>query len=117
MNFLCASFFKYYKVCKYLFCFLFFQKLDAFRDGLLVENESKKDASAVSSHLFHDGRHKRSSSRWNDEFSPTSSTVTESTQAGELISKTKLAPVNSFPLTNIVTSNLNFVSLVSIFLK
>ncbi|KAK2392876.1 kinesin protein KIN-7D, mitochondrial [Trifolium repens] len=67
-------------------------KLDAFRDGLLVENESKKDASAVSSHLFHDGRHKRSSSRWNDEFSPTSSTVTESTQAGELISKTKLAP-------------------------
>nr|ADD09606.1 kinesin-related protein [Trifolium repens] len=67
-------------------------KLDAFRDGLLVENESKKDASAMSSHLFHDGRHKRSSSRWNDEFSPTSSTVTESTQAGELISKTKLAP-------------------------
>ncbi|PNX88204.1 kinesin-like protein, partial [Trifolium pratense] len=67
-------------------------KLDAFRDGMLVENESKKDASVVSSHLFHDGRHKRSSSRWNDEFSPTSSSVTESTQAGELISKTKLAP-------------------------
>ncbi|GAU22078.1 hypothetical protein TSUD_309820 [Trifolium subterraneum] len=68
-------------------------KLDAFRDGMLVENESKKDASAVSSHLFHDGRHKRSSSRWNDEFSPTSSSVTESTQAGELISKTKLGGV------------------------
>lgn len=67
------------------------EKLDAFRDGMLVENESKKDASAVSSHLFHDGRHKRSSSRWNDEFSPTSSSVTESTQAGELISKAKLA--------------------------
>ncbi|AES74241.2 putative plus-end-directed kinesin ATPase transcription factor C2H2 family [Medicago truncatula] len=67
------------------------EKLDAFRDGMLVENESKKDASAVSSHLFHDGRHKRSSSRWNDEFSQTSSSVTESTQAGELISKAKLA--------------------------
>ncbi|CAK8569290.1 unnamed protein product [Lathyrus sativus] len=66
-------------------------KLDAFRDGMLIESDSKKDTSAVSSHLFHDGRHKRSSSRWNDEFSPTSSAVTESTQAGELITKTKLA--------------------------
>ncbi|XP_058785654.1 kinesin-like protein KIN-7D, mitochondrial [Vicia villosa] len=66
-------------------------KLDAFRDGMLIESDSKKDTSAVSSHLFHDGRHKRSSSRWNDEFSPTSSAITESTQAGELISKTNLA--------------------------
>ncbi|KAL5073606.1 hypothetical protein RYX36_012590 [Vicia faba] len=66
-------------------------KLDAFRDGMLIESDSKKDTSAVSSHLFHDGRHKRSSSRWNDEFSPTSSVITESTQAGELISKTKLS--------------------------
>ncbi|KAL3012606.1 hypothetical protein AAZX31_06G008600 [Glycine max] len=55
-----------------------------------IENESQKDSSAVSSDQFHDGRHKRSSSRWNEEFSPASSTVTESTQAGELISRTKL---------------------------
>ncbi|KAG5047858.1 hypothetical protein JHK85_008961 [Glycine max] len=55
-----------------------------------IENESQKDSSAVSSDLFHDVRHKRSSSRWNEEFSPASSTVTESTQAGELISRTKL---------------------------
>nr|KYP64922.1 Kinesin-related protein 11 [Cajanus cajan] len=65
-------------------------KLDALRDGKLVENESQKDPSAVSSDVLHDVRHKRSSSRWNEEFSPASSTVTESTQAGELISRTKL---------------------------
>ncbi|RDX75188.1 Kinesin-like protein KIN-7D, mitochondrial [Mucuna pruriens] len=64
-------------------------KFDALHDGMF-ENESQKDLSAVSSDLFHDARHKRSSSRWNEEFSPTSSTVTESTQAGELISRTKL---------------------------
>ncbi|KAL2346093.1 hypothetical protein Fmac_000093 [Flemingia macrophylla] len=65
-------------------------KLDALRDGTLIENESQKDPSAVSPDLLHDVRHKRSSSRWNEEFSPASSTVTESTQAGELISRTKL---------------------------
>ena len=67
--------------------FLFLQKLDALRDGMLIENESQKDASAVSS------------SRWNGEFSPTSTTVTESTQAGELISRTKLAAEYSFTPT------------------
>ncbi|XP_027353849.1 kinesin-like protein KIN-7D, mitochondrial [Abrus precatorius] len=65
-------------------------KFDALRDGGLIENESEKDASAASSDLFPDVRHKRSSSRWNEELSPASSTVTESTQAGELISRTKL---------------------------
>lgn len=75
--------------------FLFFQKLDAFRDGMLIESDSKKDTSAVSSHLFHDGRHKRSSSRWNDEFSPTSSAVTETSQVIESISRTKSTVVNS----------------------
>ncbi|BAT77522.1 hypothetical protein LR48_Vigan04g250200 [Vigna angularis] len=59
-------------------------KLDALPDGVLIENESQKDTSAVSSD------HKRSSSRWNEEFSPASSTITESTHAGELISRTKL---------------------------
>ncbi|XP_057436737.1 kinesin-like protein KIN-7D, mitochondrial isoform X1 [Lotus japonicus] len=66
-------------------------KIDSLREGLLIENGSQKDASAGSSHVFHDARHKRSSGRWNDEFSPTSSTITEATQAGELISRTKLA--------------------------
>ncbi|ESW07926.1 hypothetical protein PHAVU_009G004100 [Phaseolus vulgaris] len=65
-------------------------KFDALPDGALTENESQKDTSAVSSDVFHDVRHKRTSSRWNEEFSPASSTITESTQAGELISRTKL---------------------------
>ncbi|CAJ1973042.1 unnamed protein product [Sphenostylis stenocarpa] len=65
-------------------------KFDALSDSVLIENESQKDTSAVSSDLSHDVRHKRSSSRWNEEFSPASSTITESTQAGELISRTKL---------------------------
>ncbi|MED6179696.1 Kinesin-like protein KIN-7D, mitochondrial [Stylosanthes scabra] len=52
-------------------------KIDGPRDAGLIENESQKDASA--------------SSKWSREFSPASSTVTESTQAGELISRTKLA--------------------------
>ncbi|KAK7352081.1 hypothetical protein VNO80_17497 [Phaseolus coccineus] len=65
-------------------------KFDALPDGALIENEGQKDTSAVSSDVFHDVRHKRSSSRWNEEFSPASSTITESTQAGELISRTKL---------------------------
>ncbi|KAL9312441.1 hypothetical protein ACSQ67_017893 [Phaseolus vulgaris] len=65
-------------------------KFDALPDGALTENESQKDTSAVSSDVFHDVRHKRTSSRWNEEFSPASSTITESTQAGELISRTNL---------------------------
>lgn len=75
--------------------FVFFplQKFDALHDGMVVENESQKDPSVVSSDLFHDARHKRSSSRWNEEFSPASSTVTDSTQAGELISRSKLTAV------------------------
>lgn len=95
-TFHCITFFfsrKSYTVCKYVYSFLFFQKIDSLREGLLIENESQKDASAGSSHVFHDARHKRSSGRWNDEFSPTSSTITEATQAGELISRTKLAAV------------------------
>ncbi|KAL2319399.1 hypothetical protein Fmac_028368 [Flemingia macrophylla] len=57
---------------------------------MLIEDESQKDPFAVSPDLLHDVRHKRSSSRWNEEFSPASSTVAESIQAGELISRAKL---------------------------
>ncbi|KAK7283524.1 hypothetical protein RIF29_13094 [Crotalaria pallida] len=52
-------------------------KCDALQDGMLIEKESQKDASVVTSDLFHDVKHKRSSSRWNEEFSPTSSNVTD----------------------------------------
>lgn len=61
----------------------------------MSESECQKDASAMSSDLSHDGRHRRSSSRWNEELSTASSIVTEATQAGELISGTKLPAVNS----------------------
>ncbi|KAJ7978511.1 Kinesin-like protein [Quillaja saponaria] len=71
------------------------EKLDVLREGsLLTETEDQKDSpsflSAVPSDSSHDLKHRRSNSRWNEELSPTSSTVTESTQAGELISGTKL---------------------------
>ncbi|KAJ7967262.1 Kinesin-like protein [Quillaja saponaria] len=71
------------------------EKLDVPRNGsLLIESENQKDSppflSAVPTDLSHDLIHRRSSSRWNEELSPTSSTVTESTQAGELISGSKL---------------------------
>ncbi|MED6181339.1 Kinesin-like protein KIN-7D, mitochondrial [Stylosanthes scabra] len=66
-------------------------KFDTIGDGsLLIENENKRDGSTMSSDLPHDVRHRRSSSRWNDELSPTSSIITETTQAGELISRARL---------------------------
>ncbi|TKY67605.1 Kinesin-related protein 11 [Spatholobus suberectus] len=67
------------------------ENYDALRDGsLLIENESQKDVSTVSSDLSHDVRHIRSSSKQTEELSPTSRIITESTQAGELISRTRL---------------------------
>ncbi|KAE9616488.1 putative plus-end-directed kinesin ATPase transcription factor C2H2 family [Lupinus albus] len=66
------------------------EKYDALHDGsLLIENESLKDVSTLSSDLSLDLRHRRSS-RWNDEHSPTSSIITESIQVGELISRRRL---------------------------
>ncbi|XVE93713.1 hypothetical protein REPUB_Repub01dG0217900 [Reevesia pubescens] len=64
-------------------------------DGtLLIDSENKKyslsSVPALASDASYEFKHRRSSSRRNDELSPTSSTVTESTQAGELISGTKL---------------------------
>lgn len=68
--------------------------LDLLREGsLLLDGENQKDstssASGIASDLPFDFKHRRSSSKWNEELSPTSSTVTESTQAGELISGSK----------------------------
>ncbi|GLT30633.1 hypothetical protein SLA2020_054240 [Shorea laevis] len=69
-------------------------KLEELGDGsLLVDGENQTDSSsatALTSDLSYDFKHRRSSSKRNDELSPTSSTVTESTQAGELISGSKM---------------------------
>ncbi|KAK2978273.1 hypothetical protein RJ640_017124 [Escallonia rubra] len=66
-------------------------KLDALRDGsLLMDSENQKGSpSSVlgdPSDPSCEFKHRRSSSRWNDDLSPAGSTITESTQAGELIS-------------------------------
>ncbi|XP_022763200.1 kinesin-like protein KIN-7D, mitochondrial isoform X2 [Durio zibethinus] len=71
------------------------QNLDVLADGtLLIDSENQKDSlssvAAFASDPSCDFKHRRSSSRMNNELSPTGSTVTESTQAGELISGTKL---------------------------
>ncbi|KAB2635538.1 kinesin-related protein 4-like [Pyrus ussuriensis x Pyrus communis] len=67
------------------------EKMEVVRDGpLLLEGENQKEslssASAVPSDMAYDFRHKRSLSRWNEELPPAGSTITDSTQAGELIS-------------------------------
>nr|POF06708.1 kinesin-like protein kin-7d, mitochondrial [Quercus suber] len=67
-------------------------------DGsLLLEGENQKDSAssalAASADVPYDFKHRRSSSKsskWNEELSPSGSTITESTQAGELISGSKL---------------------------
>ncbi|XP_010271503.1 PREDICTED: kinesin-like protein KIN-7D, mitochondrial [Nelumbo nucifera] len=65
-------------------------KLDVLREGspLLVEGENQNSPSSalsVPSIPSYDAKHRRSSSKWNEELSSISSSVTESTQAGELI--------------------------------
>lgn len=76
------------------------QKTEVVREGsLLLESENQESPSSVSgvpSDLAYDFRHKRSSSRWNEELSPAGSTITESTQAGELISVSKMTTVSSY---------------------
>ncbi|GMI88139.1 kinesin 7.4 [Hibiscus trionum] len=70
-------------------------KLDVQGDGtLLIDSEKQKDTlsslEALASDSTNEFKHQRSSSRRNNELSPTSSTVTDATQAGDLISGTKL---------------------------
>ncbi|KAM1891063.1 hypothetical protein TB2_033922 [Malus domestica] len=70
-------------------------KMEVVRDGpLLLEGENQKEspssASTVPSDMASDFRHKRSSSRWNEELSPAGGTITDSTQAGELISGSRV---------------------------
>lgn len=74
--------------------FFVYQKLDGTREGsLLGEGESQRDSQVLALDSSFDFKHRRSSSRWNEELSPASSTITESTQAGELISGSKLSAV------------------------
>ncbi|XP_050231711.1 kinesin-like protein KIN-7D, mitochondrial isoform X2 [Mercurialis annua] len=70
-------------------------KLEVLKEGVsLLESESQKDslssASGVLSDASHEFKHRRSSSKWNEDLSSVSSTITESTQAGELICSSKL---------------------------
>ncbi|KAL5855921.1 hypothetical protein ACOSQ4_005723 [Xanthoceras sorbifolium] len=58
-----------------------------------LRDESQKDSTstlAVPTDLSCDLKHRRSNSKWNEELSSASSTVTESTHAGELIGGSKL---------------------------
>ncbi|VFQ65848.1 unnamed protein product [Cuscuta campestris] len=57
-------------------------KLDALRDGSLLTDSDKQNSPSDTSV----SKHKRTSSNWNDDLSQAGSTITESTQAGELIS-------------------------------
>ncbi|XP_075476171.1 kinesin-like protein KIN-7D, mitochondrial [Primulina tabacum] len=66
-------------------------KLDILRDGsLTLEGQSQNrvlspSALTITSDAY-DNKHRRSSSKWNDDISQAGSTITETTQAGELIS-------------------------------
>ncbi|KAJ8767198.1 hypothetical protein K2173_013595 [Erythroxylum novogranatense] len=71
-------------------------KLDVLRDStLLLESENAKNPQSYlcvnPSDASHEVEHKRFSSKLNDELSMCSSTITESIQAGELISGSKVA--------------------------
>lgn len=48
---------------------------------MLIDGENQKDPSACTSDL----KHRRSSSKWNDDISQVGSAMTESAQVGELI--------------------------------
>ncbi|PPD91154.1 hypothetical protein GOBAR_DD11890 [Gossypium barbadense] len=70
-------------------------KLDVQDDGtILIDSENKKGSpsslEALASDPSYEFKHRRSSSRRNNELSPTSSSITEATQSGDLISGTKL---------------------------
>ncbi|KAK8316299.1 hypothetical protein V6Z12_A13G033900 [Gossypium hirsutum] len=70
-------------------------KLDVQDDGtILIDSENKKGSlssrEALASDPSYEFKHRRSSSRRNNELSPSSSSIPEATQSGDLISGTKL---------------------------
>ncbi|KAG8364366.1 hypothetical protein BUALT_Bualt19G0121300 [Buddleja alternifolia] len=71
-------------------------KLDVLLDGSLTigdenQKESPSSALTIPSDAY-DFKHRRSSSKWNDDISQVGSTITETTQAGELFSGSSCAP-------------------------
>ncbi|KAL9333305.1 hypothetical protein Peur_073444 [Populus x canadensis] len=71
-------------------------KLDLREGASLAENENQKDSpsssSLIASDLTSEFKHRRSSSKWNEELSTASSAVTETIHAGNLLNASKLAP-------------------------
>ncbi|TYH90206.1 hypothetical protein ES332_A13G034200v1 [Gossypium tomentosum] len=70
-------------------------KLDVQDDGtILIDSENKKGSlsslEALASDPSYEFKHRRSSSRRNNELSPSSSSIPQATQSGDLISGTKL---------------------------
>ncbi|KAL8556171.1 hypothetical protein ACS0TY_003820 [Phlomoides rotata] len=82
-------------------------KLDVLRDGSLKhDGENQKDsppsALTITSDAYH-FKHRRSSSKWNDDISQAGSTITETTQAGELISGSSCA--SKLPIDDVTMSD------------
>lgn len=68
--------------------------MDVLREcSLLMDGENQKDLTGSVNQLDNH-KHKRSSSKWSEDFSPVGSVVTEFTQAGELMSGSKLPMVS-----------------------
>lgn len=67
--------------------------MDVLHDcSLLVDGENQKDLTA-SVNQSDDGKHKRHSSKWTEDFTPAGSVITELTLAGQLTSGSKLSVV------------------------
>lgn len=68
--------------------------MDVLHDGSVkLDGENQKDSSSaltISSDAYH-FKHRRSFGKWNDDISQAGSTITETTQAGELISGSSCA--------------------------
>ncbi|KAH6799381.1 Kinesin motor family protein [Perilla frutescens var. frutescens] len=82
------------------------KKLDVLHDGSVkLDGESQKDSSSaltISSDAYH-FKHRRSFSKWNDDISQSGSTITETTQAGELISGSSC--VSKLPIDEVTMSD------------
>ncbi|XP_057788468.1 kinesin-like protein KIN-7D, mitochondrial isoform X1 [Salvia miltiorrhiza] len=80
-------------------------KLDVLHDGSVKLGENQKDSSSaltIPSDAYH-FKHRRSSSKWNDDISQAGSTLTETTRAGELISGSSCA--SKLPIDEVTMSD------------
>ncbi|KAL7125417.1 hypothetical protein ABFS83_14G115800 [Erythranthe nasuta] len=82
-------------------------KLDVLHDGSIKidggnEKDSPSSALTITSSIY-DFKHQRSSSKWNDDISQVGSTMTETTQAGELFSGSSC--VSNLPIDGITMSD------------